>query len=207
MLAVAQTFLSSPNAIVAACIGSWGVTSISVEDMMHRPIQSVFWPLVFGTVAGSWISDFTPPGFGPYVASGIIGITLTGLIAKRLGLGPKIKSTDKHWSLTLLESINGENERILPSYTTHILFKGQGIVLETENVLTPEVVENVLTDSLDCLDEVVVSRIGKITSYLIKADLLDKVSGVFIHDKEKGYVMINGPKQEHEHILSLLINK
>ena len=203
MLAALHTFLSSPNAITAACIGSWGITSTSVEDIIHRPIQSVFWPLVCGGVAGKWITTYTPPEFGPYVAAIIISVTVAGLLARRLRFGPK--PADKHWSLNILEAIDNHYVKERFSYTAHNMFENKGIVLETENTLTSEVVKAVLIESLDRLDGNVVAHINKITEWLKKAELLHKMSGIFIHDNRKGYVMINGPNKESKHILSIMI--
>lgn len=203
MSTILKTFLNSPNAITAVCIGSWGVTSTSIEDMIHHPIQSVFWPLVCGSVAGSWISSYTPDGFSPYVAGGIITVTCAGLIARCFGSKPK--AGGKHWTIDLVQSFTDEKDKLKLSYTAHTLFEDKGLILETENNLTPQVVKTVLLESLDRLDAKVVAHIDKIISYLEKAELLDKMCGVFVHDTRKGYVMINGPNKEGKHILSVTI--
>lgn len=208
MLEHVGSLLSSTNAITASCIGSWAVTSISIDDMINRPIQSVFWPLFCGGIAGGWITGHTPEGFGPYVAAGIIGMTTVGLIAKSFRTKAKVKTAEKHWSLVLLEAL-GKNSLVTPSrfsYSAHNILKGQEVELKTEKELNSGVIRDVLIGSMSELDPLVASQINNIGFCLSKVPSFDNISSVFIHDNLRGYVMINGPKKEVEHVLSFNIN-
>lgn len=198
MLSEINKFLNSPNAIAVACIGSLFVTSTTVDDMIHRPIQSTFWPLVWGGLAGSWVSSYTPEGLTPCVAGSIIGVTLTGLLARHLGY--KLKLPERNWVDVTLKIVdyfdfkNGSESRL--SYNAHELFPDKGVILETNNTLTPEMVNAILANSIDKLDEIIYNNLLNITNALNKAKSLHKISSVFIHDNHKGYVMLNGPEKQ-----------
>lgn len=70
------------NAITVTCIGSWALTSTSIDNMINRPIWSLLLSLFWGGIAGVFVAAYTPKGFEVHVVVGIIGMTTVGLIAK-----------------------------------------------------------------------------------------------------------------------------
>jgi len=204
MLATTQNFLNSPNAILATCIGSWAVTSITVEDLIDHPIRSVFWPLVCGSIAGTWISNYTPVGFAPYVAGGLALITASGLCARALGLRPKPPGGSLIKNIATELGRNSNMKRI--SYNAHTLINDKGLIIETGDVLCSETVKTLLLKWLELLDSNIIPNIDKIGEILECEPYLDRMSGIFIHNGFKGYVTINGPNKTSIHVLSIKID-
>jgi hypothetical protein len=204
MLSTVQTFFDSPNAIVATCIGSWAVSSTSMEDIIHRPISSVFWPLLFGGIAGSWITSFTPKGFTPHVAGVITGITVLGLLARGFGYGSK--NSNKTFVDIVAESLEKEQNKCKISYTAHSRIENQGIVINTEKPLCSTLVKELLIGSLEHIDSAVIPNIDMIENIVRTTPNIDKMASIFIHDGFQGYVMIDGPNKISRHTLSIKIN-
>ena len=233
MLGATHSFLESPDAIRIACIGSWALTTVSIRDMIRKPLRSVFWPLVCGNMAGRMITSYTPPGLAPYVVGGIVGITAVGILARLLGFSPdpprskSIESvitaglTDLATSSIgytpvpegtslfshLLRAFHTHFLKLRLSYNTHRYLLSEDVtVIETAKDLSSESVKEILNEESKRLALTVVSRIDKIAECVQVAEHLDDTSSIFIHDGKDGHVLIKGPNTDTDIVLSIKID-
>ncbi|CAH6418374.1 Hypothetical protein HVR_LOCUS120 [uncultured virus] len=196
-------FLYSPHAIAGSCIASWFLTSTSLTDIIDHPMKSIFWPLLFGGIAGKWIADVTPDSFEPYVAGGILTLTFAGFVAKKFGLIKKPKSVD--WPEVILTLLNRELNKLKISYTAHSVLNEKGVYIDIDRPFTANYIKEILTNNLARLDPKVLESLDNTISIIKDNEYLNQLSGIFIHGVDKGYVMITGPNKESRQVLSIRI--
>lgn len=89
------------------------------------------------------------------------------------------------------------------TYSTHSILQNMGPTISVEENLTPQLVCSTLSTNPDLSDKVK-QNINIIDEALNREDLLEKLDGVFIHDKFNGLVLIK-KNDKLKYVVSVLI--
>lgn len=192
----------SPHSITAACMLSFAFSSTGLKDWIYNPITTTFWTVLCGGIAGNIITDLPPVPFRPYVAGGILGLSLFNAGARYLGFLPPRKNTPFVY-INMESGSDFSQNRI--SYTVHNHLENIGPTLVVKDTLNVENIMTILNEHGSELDFHINIALNTIKDTLTKSEFLDKVSGVFIHGASEGYVMIKTQNSTSDQVMSIRI--
>ena len=203
MLSTGQILFNPPIA-VAAFLVLYVVVYILLGSSLRRFIGCILWVLAFGWLAGMSISCLPPDELLPRAMIFIMAASLPWFVANILGT---IRDTSHvEGDINPPSFFRTKSPSIYSSHNvgTFLCKPRVSYIVDTspdtdtfitsEHPLTPEVIKDLILDSLDYFDINVVCNLDKIMECLRRErPHLVTVSGIFIHDDSYGYVMIKAP--------------
>lgn len=117
-------------------------------------------------------------------------------------MGASVFSKLDQPELNITREINVNSVLSNITFTTHKIL---GEAKKTYDVddLTIENIDQILFKDLEYNNAEKVINTLKLDPQLRNADFLKKMSGVYVHTPYEGIVLIKGPKQEKEHVVSI----
>jgi len=192
--------MGSPHAMVGSCIVSLFLSSNTPQHAVLHPICSVSLSVIFGGIAGKFLEHRIPDELKPYVVGTILVLTGLNLGARYMGIYPEQPSIK-----SIYDSVSNEHRSMRISYTAHSILDNIGPTITIDKPLTGSLVRNIIMEAKESLDFKIISAIDTIASVVDDIEFIDKISGIFIHNSEHGFVLIKCSNNTSPHTLSIRI--
>lgn len=197
-----KEYIESREGVMLSCFVATIVILKKTNLIKYRRGYSI--PLSIGSaIIGGKASDWVPNWMKPYVSAGILGVSVIGLVYKRItnydndddtsfSDDSNSNSDTESQSNTITESEQKLLDRI--SYTTYPKIKKEdiGLIIDIVEVISDirviSTVEKLYLNNKDTHGKLVADIIDAAKAY--RSLNLNKIKGVFVHDDKIGYVLI-----------------
>lgn len=213
-----KAFLSTKEGLLVACFVA-GITAFNKYNVTHYPIRSIFQSVFGATITSNILWFFTPEPLRLYASSGILGLSFIGLIHKIFKRNTPDSSDSSDCSNVnrpkAFIKINYKTDKLTDnelalyrvSYSTHKKLQNDGVTISIDDKLTKENILSIIETSSAEGKSITLNNTEILRKVLNGLDCdLPKIKGIFIHDSDVGYIMINTNTVDNETIASIRID-
>jgi len=204
--------LNSSNSILTTCIVSTACSSLTINDMISAPIWSISYTVFVGSCLSYYINVVTPKELTPYVAGAIIFTTsmclsnriFRSIFRYKYKKEESVNYNKKKLINNITHMLQSSQYKNLITYNTHKNLKNIGHTLETD--LNPIFFKDIIAENIKCnkLTPEVEKNFNMICTILDNnREIFNNISGLFLHDSEKGHLLIKKTDQDIENVVSI----